>query len=210
MERRSAPLSESAGGASSYLPPPAPTLPDIWERFRAALHGRTTIVTYNASFDESTLERDAGLYGLAMPTPEWQCLMKRYAEYVGDYSEYWHDYRWHPLLLSTLDPLRHSPHQVAERAQSREMCGKEQPSTAQTSYRLTNGLSSVLLEHQMVERPHEQNRVERRADHRMQVSCVSHDKLHLSMQLLCLKPELALLEQGRRQIDRRDRVATFA
>lgn len=61
------------------------------------LGGRTTIITYNAEFDKSTLERDAGRYGLIMPQVEWQCLMHRYAQYVGDYSEYWHDYRWQPL-----------------------------------------------------------------------------------------------------------------
>src|SRR5205823_2873593 len=67
----------------------------------AVLGSKATIVTYNAEFDKSTLERDAERYGLAMPQVEWQCLMLRYAEYVGDYSEYWHDYRWYPLPEGT-------------------------------------------------------------------------------------------------------------
>ena len=39
-------------------------------------------------------------------------------------------------FLSTLDPLRHSPHQVAEDAQSREVCGKQQTPAAETICRL--------------------------------------------------------------------------
>jgi DNA polymerase-3 subunit epsilon len=79
----------------------APTLPEIWDRLVAVLGSRATIVTYNAQFDQSTLERDAQRYGLAVPTPEWQCLMLRYAEYVGEWSEYHGDYRWYPLPDAT-------------------------------------------------------------------------------------------------------------
>src|SRR5258708_3130818 len=41
-------------------------------------------------------------------------------------------------FLSTLDPLRHSPHQVADGAQSREVCGKQQTPAAETICRLAN------------------------------------------------------------------------
>src|SRR5579884_15137 len=94
--------------------------------------------------------------------------------------------------------------------QSREVCGKEQPRASQTICRLANGFSSVLLENQMGQRPHEENSVEGRADHGMEVSCVSHDKLHSVMQSRSREPELTSLEQGRRQINRRDRVAASA
>src|SRR5260370_42094067 len=105
-------------------------------------------------------------------------------------------------FLSTLDPLRHSPHQVAEGAQSREVCGKQQTPAAETICRLANCFLTVLLENQMVQRPHEQNRVECRGRHRMEVSCVSHDKLHLSMQSRRLEPELTLVQQGDRKSTR--------
>src|SRR5258708_22273147 len=100
-------------------------------------------------------------------------------------------------FLSTLDPLRHSPHQVAEDAQPREVCGKQQTPAAETICRLANGLPSVLLENQMVQRPHEQNSVECRGRHRMEVSCISHDKLHLSVQSRSREPELTSFQQGR-------------
>ncbi len=100
-------------------------------------------------------------------------------------------------FLSTLDPLRHSPHQVAEDAQSREVCGKQQTRASETICRLANCFPSVHLENQMVQRPHEQNRVECRGRHRMEVSCVSHDTLHLSVQSRRLEPELTSFQQGR-------------
>jgi DNA polymerase-3 subunit epsilon len=75
----------------------APTLPEVWDRLMAVLSDKQTIITFNAEFDNSTLERDARRYRLVLIEREWQCLMHTYAQYVGDYSEYWHDYRWHPL-----------------------------------------------------------------------------------------------------------------
>src|SRR5258708_29211308 len=62
-------------------------------------------------------------------------------------------------FLSTLDPLRHSPHQVAEDAQPREVCGKQQTPAAETICRLANGLPSVLLENQMVQRDRKSTRL---------------------------------------------------
>jgi DNA polymerase III subunit epsilon len=95
----------------------APTLPHIWEDFMAALHDRMTIVTFNAQFDKSTLERDTARYGLVMPKAEWQCLMLRYAEYVGEWSQYHGNYRWQRLpggdhralgdALAALEVMRH-------------------------------------------------------------------------------------------------------
>jgi DNA polymerase-3 subunit epsilon len=75
----------------------APTLPEIWEKFLAAIAGKTTIITYNASFDHSILQRDTSRYSLPMPAANWQCLMHKYAQYYGEYSDYWGDYKWQRL-----------------------------------------------------------------------------------------------------------------
>jgi DNA polymerase III epsilon subunit-like protein len=75
----------------------APTLPEIWEQFLTCLDGKTTIITYNADFDRSTIYRDAARYNLPLPKVTWQCLMHKYAQYYGEYSEYWQSYKWQPL-----------------------------------------------------------------------------------------------------------------
>jgi DNA polymerase III epsilon subunit-like protein/rubredoxin len=75
----------------------APTLPEVWSEILQTLAGRTLILTYNAEFDSRILERDAARYQLPLPSLIWECLMLRYAQYVGEWSDYWHSYRWQPL-----------------------------------------------------------------------------------------------------------------
>jgi DNA polymerase III epsilon subunit-like protein/rubredoxin len=75
----------------------APALPDIWEQILQALAGKTTIITYNADFDKTVLLRDMRRYKLVLPAITWVCLMEKYAEYYGEYSEHFGDYKWQPL-----------------------------------------------------------------------------------------------------------------
>ena len=75
----------------------APTLPKVWDAFMRALEGRQVIVTYNTEFDKSILDGEVQRYGLIRSQQTWHCLMRKYAEYVGDWSDSWHDYRWYPL-----------------------------------------------------------------------------------------------------------------
>jgi DNA polymerase III epsilon subunit-like protein len=75
----------------------APTLPEVWDAFMQALEGRSILVTYNTEFDKGILESEARRYGLIRSQQTWHCLMRKYAKYVGDWSDYWHDYRWYPL-----------------------------------------------------------------------------------------------------------------
>jgi hypothetical protein len=54
-----------------------PTLPEVWNQFVSALVGRTTIIAYNAAFDQGILQSDAARYGLPLPKIGWDCLMLR-------------------------------------------------------------------------------------------------------------------------------------
>lgn len=56
------------------------------------------VVVYNASYDRMVLEEAAEAYGHE-PTdlPVWECAMRRYAEYVGDWNEERRSYRWQRL-----------------------------------------------------------------------------------------------------------------
>lgn len=93
----------------------APTLPQIWPAVVEALAGRTLLLAYNADFDSGILEYSARRYGLEPLVQKWRCLMRLYAKFVGEWSEYWESYRWQPLngghralgdVLAALDILR--------------------------------------------------------------------------------------------------------
>jgi DNA polymerase III epsilon subunit-like protein len=75
----------------------APTLPEVWPDILQTLAGRTLIVTYNVEFDAGIIKQDVACYHLELPPIEWECLMLKYASYIGDWSNYWHSYRWRPL-----------------------------------------------------------------------------------------------------------------
>ncbi len=75
-----------------------PTLPEIWDQFISALAGRTTILAYNAAFDQTIIQDDAARYGLSLPKIKWDCLMLRYSAWCGNWNDYHNDYTWVPLL----------------------------------------------------------------------------------------------------------------
>ena len=76
----------------------APSFAEVYPRLVAAVGGCIVLI-YNASFDVQMLEAECERLGLACPLP-WEntvCIMLLYAEYVGLWSNYWHDYQWLPL-----------------------------------------------------------------------------------------------------------------
>lgn len=76
----------------------APTLPHVWDEVCTVLSRFGMVLTYNADFDQSILEQSASRYGLALPSElKWRCLMKKYARYCGNWSEYYQSYKWLPL-----------------------------------------------------------------------------------------------------------------
>ena len=95
---RITPGARAVHGLSDKQLASAPTLPEIWSELWEAIGRRTLILSYNADFDQSTIERDARRYLLRMPAVEWECLMIAYAGWYGEYSDYWHDFKWQPLL----------------------------------------------------------------------------------------------------------------
>lgn len=76
----------------------APTFPDIYPQIVDALGDRRLII-YNAAFDTKILSYCRKKHEL----PPFQfkgrtdCAMKLYAQFVGDYSDYFDDYKWKPL-----------------------------------------------------------------------------------------------------------------
>ena len=75
----------------------APELAEVWPDLLKALEGRTLLLAYNAEFDEAVLSRSASRAGLPELPHKWECLKLAYAASFGDWSDYWHSYRWQPL-----------------------------------------------------------------------------------------------------------------
>jgi DNA polymerase III subunit epsilon len=74
-----------------------PAFPGEFPAIVAALYG-THVLSYNAAFDARLLAQTCRAWDL--PTPpeaDWECLMERYAAFVGQWDDYHGNYRWQRL-----------------------------------------------------------------------------------------------------------------
>lgn len=74
----------------------APTLPEVAELLHGWLHGRTLVV-YNAPFDRRMVMQSCAGYGCPAPNAVWECAMRRYADFAGEWNAAKGGYRWHRL-----------------------------------------------------------------------------------------------------------------
>jgi DNA polymerase-3 subunit epsilon len=67
-----------------------------------------TVVAYNAEFDQAALDAEFRLQrAISHPIEaEWECAMKRFAPYYGDWSEWHQSYKW----TSLSNAARHCGH----------------------------------------------------------------------------------------------------
>ena len=87
----------SIHGISNEMVTDSPTLPEIWDKIMSVTKGKELII-YNGDFELSILEYCRNLH--ALPKLEYKrstCLMAIYSQWVGDWSNYWEDYKWQPL-----------------------------------------------------------------------------------------------------------------
>lgn len=76
----------------------APRLPEIWPEIQAALASKTLLIAYNSAFDKARIEQTRTRYpGLPQLVQGWDCAMKWYSQYWGDWSNYYGSYRWQRL-----------------------------------------------------------------------------------------------------------------
>lgn len=67
-----------------------PSVPVVREKLLKHLTGKLVLI-YNAAFDQPIIERQFGI------EIETACVMMMYSEFVGDWSDYWGNYRWQRL-----------------------------------------------------------------------------------------------------------------
>jgi DNA polymerase III subunit epsilon len=75
----------------------APLFADVYPQLAAIINGRELII-YNLGFDLPILDSMCGLYGLPALTPsDSECAMEMHAQWYGEWSNYWHSYKWQKL-----------------------------------------------------------------------------------------------------------------
>lgn len=75
----------------------SPTFADLWPTVQPILASRR-IVVYNADFDSGVFARELRRIGQDVGlTNGWECAMKWYAQWAGEWDDYHGHYRWHRL-----------------------------------------------------------------------------------------------------------------
>jgi hypothetical protein len=92
----------------------APVFAELVDQLAGLLHGRT-VVAYNADHDQAVLHAELERYfsdwdrvgqpGWRTPPPadawmaatSWGCAMRAWAQWCGEWSDYWGDWLWSPL-----------------------------------------------------------------------------------------------------------------
>ncbi|MFW6073994.1 MAG: exonuclease domain-containing protein [Chloroflexota bacterium] len=75
----------------------APVWPDIYPVLRRILGEYRRIVIYNADFDCRVMNQVNRLHRYPEFLADWQCAMKRFAEYQGVWHTKYGNWRWHRL-----------------------------------------------------------------------------------------------------------------
>lgn len=95
-------------GVTDEMVAAAPTFAQVYPQIRAALMGKRWVI-YNSGYDVPRLDYECWRWGLLFPSPlrDWSkysydrdevyCAMNQYAEFYGDWSEYFGSYKWQKL-----------------------------------------------------------------------------------------------------------------
>lgn len=73
-----------------------PTFKELKRPLKKAI-GRKTIIAYNAAFDQIMYSRTYQMAGGFLPKGNWDCAMLEYAKYVGEWNEFYGNYKWQKL-----------------------------------------------------------------------------------------------------------------
>lgn len=103
FNKRFKPVSEIAAGASAVHGMTAEMLADESDfiqydmTLRFLLYHASKVVIYNSSFDVSRLKSTCHLHNMEPFKFKAVCAMEMYAQWYGDWSNYFESYKWQPL-----------------------------------------------------------------------------------------------------------------
>jgi DNA polymerase-3 subunit epsilon len=73
-----------------------PTFPEVYEQIKKVIEQKIVVI-YNAAFDRARLHDDCERHGLEYIKFGYDCAMNWYAQWYGDWSRKYEDYKWQPL-----------------------------------------------------------------------------------------------------------------
>ena len=83
-------------GISNEMVADAPEFPAIYPRLKEVIE-RQHVCIYNAGFDTAIINNCVKYYGLEPIEYGSTCAMEWYAQFYGDWSSYWGNYKWQKL-----------------------------------------------------------------------------------------------------------------
>jgi DNA polymerase-3 subunit epsilon len=81
----------------------APTWADVHDEIMAIITGASRLLIYNEAFDIKLIRQSAFAAGMSDKALDWlllihsQCVMEKFAEWYGDWNDYYQTYRWQKL-----------------------------------------------------------------------------------------------------------------
>lgn len=87
-------------GITDEMVTDAPDWPTVYPQLVGLFSRYRHVVVYNADFDRRLISQSCAVYVLRPAQARWHCAMKRYAEFVGDQSSSFGDYRWFNLGMA--------------------------------------------------------------------------------------------------------------
>lgn len=87
-------------GITNHMVTDAPDWPAVYTQLVDLFSRYKHVVVYNADFDRRLIGQSCASHVLRPPQARWHCAMKRYAEFVGDQSSSFGDYRWFNLGMA--------------------------------------------------------------------------------------------------------------
>ncbi len=75
-----------------------PTWPELHDPICHLLQAASVVIIYNVELETRLLAQTAKRYNLALPQFQTNCAMEFYAEYYGEWSDYYNAFRWQKLM----------------------------------------------------------------------------------------------------------------
>jgi len=81
----------------------APSFKKVWPRIERILKRQKQIVVYNVDFDVRMIEQSCGKYEIESKLDRftWECAMAAYAEFYGEWNDYFGGWKWQKLITAT-------------------------------------------------------------------------------------------------------------
>lgn len=78
----------------------APSWREVYPILAQLLDSHPTVVIYNADYDTRMIRNANKRHRFPLPNADWQCAMKRYSDFYGEWDDYHGNNRWKTLSFA--------------------------------------------------------------------------------------------------------------